>query len=55
MFANLFTGDPADGVPTAFTPDQQHELLLQATIKYCKFPNLVGQSSAALQAPTDGC
>jgi hypothetical protein len=47
VFANLFTGDPADGVPTAFIPDQQHELLLQATIKFCKVPNLKGKKAKA--------
>jgi hypothetical protein len=47
VIANKFATSPADGVPTAFIPDQQHELLLQATVKYCKVPNLVGQAEAA--------
>ena len=34
VIANLFTGDPVNGVPTAFIPDQQHELLLQATVEF---------------------
>jgi PASTA domain len=49
VFANLFTGNPADGVATAFLPDAQHELLLQATVRYCKVPNVVGQKTAAAQ------
>ena len=50
VFANLFTGDPADGVATAFIPDQQHELLLQATVKYCNVPNLKGKKVKAAKA-----
>ena len=47
VFANLFTGDPLDGVSTAFIPDQQHELLLQATVKFCNVPNLKGKKAGA--------
>jgi hypothetical protein len=47
VFANVFTGDPADGVPTTFLPDQQHELLLQATVKFCKVPNLKRKKAKA--------
>lgn len=43
VFANLFTGDASDGVPTAFLPDAQHELLLQATVQFCKVPKLKGK------------
>ncbi len=49
VFANQFADFP-DGVAAAFTPDQQHELLLQATIKFCKVPNVVGQPEAAATA-----
>jgi Ca2+-binding RTX toxin-like protein len=34
VIANNFSGAPADGTTAAFIPDQQHELLLQATIQY---------------------
>jgi hypothetical protein len=47
VFANKFTGNPADGVPATFIPDQQHELLLQATVKFCKVPNLKGKKTKA--------
>ncbi len=40
VIANNFSGQPADGATAAFIPDQQHELLLQATIAYCAVPNL---------------
>lgn len=51
VISNNFNGTFLDGLGATFLPDQQHELLLQATIKYCKVPNLVGQKLAAAQAP----
>lgn len=50
IFSNHFNPDFSDGVPTDFTPDQQHELLLQATIKFCKVPDLTGKTLADAQA-----
>jgi hypothetical protein len=59
---DYFTGDlldvdayaPAppfpDGTTGTFTGIQQHELLLQATVKFCKVPNVVGQAQAAATA-----
>ncbi len=51
VISNNFNGTFLDGLGATFLPDQQHELLLQATIKFCKVPNLVGQKPAAAQAP----
>jgi hypothetical protein len=31
---------PPDGSPASFTPEPGHELLLQATVKFCAVPNL---------------
>jgi hypothetical protein len=50
VIANNFSGLPPDGQSAAFTPDVQHELLLQATIKFCNVPNVVGQTQAAATA-----
>jgi hypothetical protein len=56
VFANHFPPDFADGVPATFMPDQQHELLLQATIQFqpaankpalCTVPALKGLKLAA--------
>ncbi|MGZ5375740.1 MAG: hypothetical protein ACXWEF_04730 [Solirubrobacterales bacterium] len=44
-FAFQTTAFP-DGVGSTFTPDVQHELLLQATVKFCKVPDLVGKKPA---------
>jgi hypothetical protein len=33
-------GQPADGTSASFTPQAGHELLLQATVKFCSVPNL---------------
>jgi len=49
-FANKFGGQPADGTSADFPADAQHELLLQATIKFCNVPNVVGQAEAAATA-----
>lgn len=51
VISNEFNGTFLDGLGTTFLPDAQHELLLQATIKYCKVPNLVGLKTAAAAAP----
>jgi PASTA domain len=49
VIANNFLGAPADGSSAALIPDQQHELLLQATVKFCKVPDLKGVKTAAAQ------
>ncbi len=49
-FANNFGGQPADGSSADLLADAQHELLLQATIKFCNVPNVVGQTEAAATA-----
>jgi hypothetical protein len=33
-------GQPADGTTASFTPEAGHELLLQATVKFCAVPNV---------------
>jgi len=54
-FANNFTGQPTDGNSANVLADAQHELLLQATIRFCNVPNVVGQTeSAATAAVTAG-
>jgi hypothetical protein len=40
VIANNFSGQPADGATAAFIPDQQHELLVQATVQFCSVPSL---------------
>jgi hypothetical protein len=40
VIANEFTGAPPDGQSATFTPDVQHELLLQATVQFCSVPTL---------------
>lgn len=47
LFANNFAGAPADGATAALLGDEQHDLLLQATVKYCKVPNLKGKKAKA--------
>ena len=47
VIANNFNGVFLDGLGAAFISDAQHELLLQATVKFCRVPNLVGQTQAA--------
>ena len=49
-FANRFGGEPTDGSSADLLADAQHELLLQATIKFCKVPSVVGQLEAAVTA-----
>jgi hypothetical protein len=48
--ANNFLAQPADGNSANLLADEQHDLLLQATIKFCKVPNVVGQAEAAATA-----
>ena len=65
VIANLFTGDPVNGVPTAFIPDQQHELLLQATVEFtpdggakkkkCKKKKKKGKAKSAAAAKKKKC
>jgi hypothetical protein len=49
-FANNFAAQPTDGTSANLLADAQHELLLQATIKFCNVPNVVGQAEAAATA-----
>lgn len=44
---NNFGAQPVDGNTSPLIADVQHELLVQATVKYCKVPNLVGQAESA--------
>jgi hypothetical protein len=55
LFANNFAGQPANGTAANLLSDEQHDLLLQATIKFsaiksCKVPSVVGQPLAAATA-----
>jgi hypothetical protein len=47
LFANNFAGQPADGAAADLLGDEQHDLLLQATVKFCKVPNLKGKKAKA--------
>lgn len=51
VFANNFGGQPFDGLSANLLSDEQHDLLLQATVEYCKVPNLIGQKPGAAQGP----
>jgi hypothetical protein len=46
---NNFNGTFLDGLGATFLSDQQHELLLQATIRFCRVPNVTGLKLAAAQ------
>jgi hypothetical protein len=46
-FANNFASQPADGASADLLADAQHELLLQATIQFCRVPGVIGQAEAA--------
>jgi hypothetical protein len=50
LIANNFSALPADGNAADLLADKQHDLLLQATIKFCNVPNVVGQTQAAATA-----
>jgi hypothetical protein len=47
VFSNNFAGLPADGAAADLLSDIQHDLLLQATVKFCKVPNLKGKKAKA--------
>ena len=47
LIANNFSGLPADGAAADLLADEQHDLLLQATVKFCKVPNLQGKKLKA--------
>ncbi|MBM3667699.1 MAG: PASTA domain-containing protein [Actinobacteria bacterium] len=47
VFANNFTGLPADGSAANLLADEQHDLLLQATVEFCKVPKLKGKKGKA--------
>jgi hypothetical protein len=47
VFANNFAGLPADGAAADLLADEQHDLLLQATVRYCAVPNLKGKKAKA--------
>jgi len=47
VIANNFNGAFLDGLGATFISDQQHELLLQATVRFCRVPDVVGQTQAA--------
>jgi hypothetical protein len=49
-FGNNFGGQPADGTSADLITDVQHELLLQATVKFCKVPDLTGLKLADAQS-----
>jgi hypothetical protein len=40
LIANNFSGQPADGASADLLTDEQHDLLLQATIQFCNVPAL---------------
>jgi PASTA domain-containing protein len=40
LIGNNFLGQPADGSSAPLTADEQHELLLQATVQFCSVPPL---------------
>jgi PASTA domain-containing protein len=46
---NNFNGTFLDGLGAIFISDQQHELLLQAIIRFCRVPNVTGLTLAAAQ------
>ena len=47
LIANNFSAQPADGSSADLLSDFQHDLLLQATVKFCKVPNLQGKKLKA--------
>src|SRR5215213_22550 len=51
LIANNFSGQPADGSSADLLADEQHDLLLQATVRYCSVPSLKKlKTKAAKQA-----
>jgi hypothetical protein len=49
LIANNFSGQPADGSSADLLADEQHDLLLQATIEFCRVPDVTGLKVAAAQ------
>ena len=47
LIANNFSGLPADGAAADLLADEQHDLLLQATVQYCNVPKLKGKKLKA--------
>jgi len=43
LIANNFAGLPADGAAADLLANQQHDLLLQATVQFCNVPKLKGK------------
>lgn len=54
LIANNFAGQPTDGTSGNLLADEQHDLLLQATIKFCKVPDLKGMKLAPAQQALAG-
>jgi hypothetical protein len=50
LIANNFSGLPTDGTSANLLADEQHDLLLQATVKFCKVPDLKGLKLADAQS-----
>ncbi len=50
LIANNFSGLPTDGASANLLADEQHDLLLQATVKFCKVPDLKGLKLADAQS-----
>jgi hypothetical protein len=49
LIANNFAGQPANGAAGDLLADEQHDLLLQATVKFCNVPDLKGLKLADAQ------
>jgi hypothetical protein len=50
LIANNFSGQPSDGASADLLSDEQHDLLLQATVKFCNVPDLKGLKLADAQS-----
>jgi hypothetical protein len=50
LIANNFAGKPTDCASDNLLADEQHDLLLQATVKFCKVPDLKGLKLADAQS-----
>jgi hypothetical protein len=49
LIANNFSGEPMNGQSADMLADEQHELLLQATVKFCSVPALKGLKRGAAE------
>lgn len=49
LIADNFAAQPADGTSANLLADEQHDLLLQATVEFCQVPALKGLKRAAAQ------